>query len=165
MNPLRLAGLAALVAGLALSTACSAKISKTVNWDDKTIGQSRWSATYTHGGESIPLALILMTQDDGAGPARLLALSAFGATLGDCLVEKGRAKCHSAPGANGLLMQISGAVGAMLQQDAGFLLSPGRGPGQSGSAGWQAVRGPEGAIEYQPTSSNWILVMKKMEKE
>lgn len=163
MNPLRLAALAALVAGLALSTACSTNTSKSAAWGDKSFGQSRWSATYTHGGESIPLTLILIASADGAGPARLLALSAFGATLGDCLVEKGRAKCDNAPGAGGLLQQISGAVGAMLQHDANFLLSPERGPGQSGSAGWLAVRDPAGTVEYRPTSSNWTLIMKKME--
>lgn len=161
MSPLRLAALAALVAGLALPTACSTKTSKSADWGDNSFAQSRWSATYTRGEESTPLTLILMTQADEAGPARLLALSAFGATLGDCLMEKGQAKCDNAPGAGGLLQQISGAVGAMLQHDASFLLSPERGPGQSGSAGWLAVRDPAGAVEYRPTSSNWTLIMKK----
>lgn len=163
MNPIRhLALIAALLAGLPLTAACSAKMRPAPDWDQAAVTETRWSATYTSGGEAIPLTLILMTAENFS-QARLVALSAFGVTLGDCRVENGRGQCRSSRGAEGLMTKISGAIGTMLELEADFLLKPDSKPGQIGLPGWQAQRDADGQIEYRPAaSSSWSLAMKKM---
>ena len=150
MNPIRLAVMASVLI-VALSAGCSSKTTKSLAGTDENLRESRWSATYTRSGESIPLTLILMTPEK-PGPFRLVALSAFGATLGDCLVKNGRGKCRNAPGADGLMRQISEAAEALLNQEAA--LSP-------GFSGWQAGRNPQGIVECRKSSGE-TLVMKEM---
>ena len=94
-----------------------------------------------------------------------MALSAFGATLGDCRLENGRGQCRGPRDAEGLMTKVSGAIGVMLEHEANFLLQPGQGPAKVGALGWQAARNAAGVIEYRlATSSSWTLVMKKATK-
>ena len=162
MKPIqRLALIAALLTGLSLTTACSPKTPRLLDWSQDEVSESRWSATYTAGGESTPLTLILMTAEN-PGPARLVALSAFGATLGDCVVTNGRGQCRGPREAEGLMTRISGAIGVMLERDAAFLTDPGKSQAQIGALGWQAARDAAGVVEYRlTTASSWTLVMKK----
>lgn len=159
---LRLSMIAALAAGLPALAACSSKAPATEGLAPEALKESRWSATYTSNGEATPLTLILMSPAQ-AGPARLLVLSAFGATLGDCRVEKGRGRCEGLPGTQGLTRPIAEAIGALLQQDAALALNPDQEPGPIGSSGWRAGGDAAGTLEYQFESSDRTLSMKRMD--
>lgn len=159
MKPWRLIAIAAVTAGLTMLAACSAKPQ---SLETEGLRESRWSATYTRGGEASPLTLILMSPPS-AGPARLVILSAFGAALGDCRLEKGRGRCDGRPGTQGLTRPVSEAVGALLQHDPAFLLNPGQGPGQTGAAAWRAARDQAGQMEIKRESSDEALTMKRMD--
>ena len=162
MNPVRLALMAIILAGLALSAGCSSKAPSALNRDDGSIRESRWSAALTSGGESIPLTIIALTAEN-SGQARLVALSAFGATLGDCRLENGRSSCRSAPGADGLVKRISTAFGEMLRQDASFLLESEPDSARLTGSGWQAERDPSGEVEYRRTeAAAWTLSLKRL---
>lgn len=148
--------------GLSLTVGCSRKTPVFPDRNQENAGESHWSATYAVGGESIPMTLILVTGDT-SDRTRLVALSAYGATLGDCAVENGRGRCRPGTprGAEGLMTRISGAIGVMLERAPDFLLKPGRESARIGSQGWEAKRDEAGIIEYRPTApANWTLVMK-----
>ncbi|MDR1656997.1 MAG: hypothetical protein LBT47_05505 [Deltaproteobacteria bacterium] len=162
MQNRHLAALVAIMVSLGLITACRPKKPSFLDWDDGQFSESRWSAAFVSGEESISLILILMTSQN-TGRARLVAISPLGMTLGDCLVEEGKGRCLGPQTAEGLVTKISGAVGAMLEHDAAFLLQPAQGPAAIGAYGWRAKREAAGKIEYRLDSpSSWILVMTKM---
>lgn len=155
--------IAVILLGLSLTAGCSRKTPVFSDRNQENAGESHWSATYAADGESMPMTLILVTGDKSER-TRLVALSAFGATLGDCAVENGRGLCRrrgAPPGAERLMTRISGAIGAMLERDPDFLAKPGRGSVQIGARGWEAQRDAAGLIEYRPAApANWTLVMK-----
>ena len=162
MNSIRLALTAAILVGLALSAGCSSKAPPLPSLANEAVSESRWSAALTSGGESIPLTIIALIAPD-LGQTRLVALSAFGVTLGDCRLEKGRNPCRSAPGADGLMKRISTAFGEMLRQDASFLLEAGSDSARLTGSGWQAERDSSGKIEYRRTKAAiWTLSLKRL---
>lgn len=153
---------AVILLGFSLTAGCSRKTPVFPDRNQENAGESHWSATYAAAGESMPMTLILVAGDPPER-SRLVALSAFGATLGDCAVENGRGLCRpgAPPGVEKLMTRLSGAVGAMLERDPDFLAKPGRGPVRIVAQGWEAQRDAAGLIEYRPAvPANWTLVMK-----
>ncbi|MDR1044418.1 MAG: hypothetical protein LBP33_04770 [Candidatus Adiutrix sp.] len=120
--------------------------------------ERRWSATLDSAGEALPLTLIFLSAPEYDGRGRLLALSAFGATLGDCALSGTKTgPCRNAPGADPLMKKSGGALARMLAENPGFLLTPGEPEKISGQA-WAAERDREGRVTYRHLEGRrWTL--------
>lgn len=150
-----------LLAGLPLLTACSGKAAPDL-FEGQSVLESRWAVNFNAGDESTPLTVVLLNQESFDGRARLLILSSFGASLGDCRLDKGRINCrNSVPGVSPLTDKVASGFRDMLGTDGVGLLVRESGPPLQGS-GWEAGRTSDGLEYRRQTSPAWSLQLKRI---
>ncbi|MDR2947159.1 MAG: hypothetical protein LBV79_10505 [Candidatus Adiutrix sp.] len=133
----RYPALAAIILSLFL-VACVPPVPKHAAWTVPTAEVSRWSAEYIENGETLPLTLVIMA-DEEPGPARLVALSAFGSVVGDCLMTDDLKHCEGPRNTEKLMGRLIEAVWAMPKTKA-----------------------PE-TFEYRPANaSKWSVRLKRL---
>lgn len=144
-----------------LMFSCSAKNQADPLAGLKTV-ESRWSGLLSLKGENTPLYTVLLTGETFDGRARLLIVSAFGASLADCRLERGRADCrNAAPGLGAISDKVSSAFINLLGRDGAFLLE--REERRLEGPGWEA-QGRAETIEYRNLKGPaWTLNLKNDE--
>ena len=125
--------------------------------------ESQWGGILSFKGESTPLSLVLATDKNDAKWARLVVLSAFGASLGDCGLSQGKFNCQvTSPGADSLVAKLSGAVGDLLEHDSSFLLVPNYDKKSVGAAGWEAAWETKDRLVYRRFKPQpWSLILTR----
>lgn len=144
-----------------LLTACSPKALPADPAPAGPATESSWSGDFKIKGEATPLTVVLvrpMDQDRDEVRARLLILSAFGASLGDCRLAGERADCRNAAPA---LAPINQKIALAFSR----LLKSGHWPPAETAAlsgpDWRAETGP-GSFEYfSRETPAWELKLRK----
>ena len=151
-----------IICGLAAACARPSSIERS---EDELTRENHWSATLNSDDGATPLTIVVITGEKPSGPIRLVMLSSFGAVLGDCRLNAGKAVCRDlAPGAKPLTIKISTAINDILTKDDTLFTAEKKAAATFETSGWQASIDAEN-INYQRLKVPvWNLIMKMAPK-
>ena len=149
-----------------VTAACTAGDLKMTFFKFSDAEESQWAATLNFKGESIPLSVVLVTSKNYDKQARLVVLSPFGASLGDCWlsdVSQGQFICQGTyAGADSSVAKLSRAVQDLLERDSSFLLKPNYDKNSIKGSGWKAAWETKNKLVYSRLKPQpWSLTLTR----
>lgn len=131
--------LAAVVIGLMALFACAGG-QPPDPFEGRSTLEHRWTAELEIDGQATPLTVLLFTGTQYDGRGRIIILSAFGASLGECAFTERQMTCgQAAPGLKTLTGKLGQAFRDLLGTDGLWLLSD-SGPDVLNGQDWSARR-------------------------
>ena len=128
----------------------------------QVVTEHRWTAELEVDGQATPLTVILLTGKINDGRARLIILSAFGASLGECAITGKQVACgQGAPGLKTLTGKLGAAFENMLGPDGLWLLD-GFGPNDLSGPDWSAQRDKNAVTYRRPDKPAWELRLQAL---
>ncbi len=123
-----------IILSLAYFPACSGRLQERgADFGGQITREKHWAGELRLDGQAIPLNVILVGPADFDGRSRVVILSAFGASMGDCrLTLAGPPVCRHVRGAAPVVDKIAEGLTKIMTTDADLLWGQGRSPAVGG---------------------------------